>query len=212
MKNRNPIAVALLPFITFGIYSLYWEVKTKGEMNKLGAKIPTAWLIIIPLVNIWWLWKYCEGVEEVTGNKMSGILAFVLIFLLGVIGAAIIQNEFNKVGDQPAAAQPMAPTPPAPGFGAPQETTPASETPQATPVAAAPVPAKPVEQATPPVQPVEQPTTSAAPVTAAPSGEELASPAPAPAPETTTPPAPAPTPVPQPEQPEDQNQPQQPQV
>ena len=51
MKNRNPIAVALLPLITFGIYSLYWQVKTKGEMNSLGADIPTAWLIVIPLVN-----------------------------------------------------------------------------------------------------------------------------------------------------------------
>ncbi|MCA9332867.1 DUF4234 domain-containing protein [Candidatus Saccharibacteria bacterium] len=112
MKNRSPIAVALLPFVTFGIYALYWEVKTKGEMNELGADIPTAWLIIIPFVNIWWMWKYCEGVEKVTGGKLSGVLAFVLLFLLSVIGAAIIQNEFNNVSSQPVAAQPAAPVPP----------------------------------------------------------------------------------------------------
>jgi len=42
MKNRNVIAVVLLPFVTFGIYGIYWFVKTKGELNQNGADIPTA--------------------------------------------------------------------------------------------------------------------------------------------------------------------------
>ncbi|GAI30384.1 unnamed protein product, partial [marine sediment metagenome] len=41
-------------------------------MNAKGAQIPTAWLIIIPFVNIWWYWKFCEGVELVT-NKGMGV-------------------------------------------------------------------------------------------------------------------------------------------
>ncbi len=97
MKQRSPIAVFLLPFITLGIYSLYWMVKTKVEMNENGAEIPTAWLIIIPFVNIWWMWKYSEGVEIVTKEKLSGVLAFILLFVLGTIGQAIIQDSFNKV-------------------------------------------------------------------------------------------------------------------
>jgi hypothetical protein len=96
MKNRNPLAVLLLPFVTFGIYCIYWIVQTKIEMNAKGADIPSAILIIVPLVNIWWLWKYCEGVEFVTGGKMSGALAFVLLFLLEIIGAAIVQDTFNR--------------------------------------------------------------------------------------------------------------------
>ena len=99
MKQRSPIAVFLLPFITFGIYSLYWEVKTKGEMNNSGAQIPTAWLIIVPFVNIWWMWKYSEGVEKVTNEKLSGVIAFILMLLLGNIGQAIIQDSFNKVAE-----------------------------------------------------------------------------------------------------------------
>jgi len=97
MKKRSPIAVFLLPFVTFGIYSLVWMVKTKGEMVTKGAEIPTAWLIIIPFVNIWWLWKYSEGVGVVTAEKISGVLAFLLLFLTGNIGQAIIQDSFNKV-------------------------------------------------------------------------------------------------------------------
>ncbi len=107
MKNRNPLAVFFLPFVTFGIYMLYWLVKTKGEMSSRGADIPTAWLVIVPLVNIWWFWKYSEGVEKTTSGKMSGVLAFILLWLLGSIGAAIIQDGFNKVGQAgtPAATQ-----------------------------------------------------------------------------------------------------------
>lgn len=102
MKNRNVFAVFALPFITFGIYGIYWVVKTKGEMNKLGADIPTAWLVIIPIVNIWWLWKYCEGVDIITNNRLSTPIAFLLVMLLGTIGYAVIQNDFNNLAAAPA--------------------------------------------------------------------------------------------------------------
>lgn len=98
MKQRSPIAVFLLAFITLGIYSWYWIVKTKGEMNKLGESIPTAWIWLIPLVGgIWWYWKYSEGVEHVTSEKISGPVAFLLLFFLGNIGQAIVQDSFNKL-------------------------------------------------------------------------------------------------------------------
>ena len=45
------------------------------------------------------MWKHSEGVEHVTGGKMSTVIAFLLQFLLGVIGTMVIQNEFNKIGE-----------------------------------------------------------------------------------------------------------------
>jgi hypothetical protein len=97
MQYRNPIMVIVLSIITFGIYSLVWFVTTKDQMNAKGAQIPTAWLLIIPFVNIWWYWKFSEGVELVTNKGMGTGVAFLLIYLLGTIGVAIIQNELNKV-------------------------------------------------------------------------------------------------------------------
>jgi len=108
MKKRSPVAVLLLPFITLGIYSIYWQVATKIEMNKQGATIPTAWLMIIPIVNIWWLWKYSEGVEHVTKEKTTAVISFLLLFLIGFIGQAILQDSFNKVAEGPAVATPPA--------------------------------------------------------------------------------------------------------
>jgi hypothetical protein len=147
MKNRNPLAVALLPFVTFGIYSIVWEVKTKNEMNALGAEIPTAWLLIVPIVSYYWLWKYCAGVEKVTNGKQTQVLAFVLMFLLGMIGHAIVQNDFNKIGT----ADVMAAAPTGPNPFAPVDAMPAPMVPDVTPSAmppvitpTAPVPAAPV--------------------------------------------------------------------
>ena len=97
MVKRNPIAVFFLCLITFGIYAIFWYYWTKHEMVAKGADIPTMWLLLIPIVNIWWMWKYCQGVEKVTKGHMSGVVAFILIWLLNVIGIAILQNEFNQV-------------------------------------------------------------------------------------------------------------------
>ncbi len=147
MKQRNPIAVVLLSFITLGIYSIYWYVVTKGEMNQKGATIPTAWLIIIPFVNIWWMWKYSEGVELVTDHKMSTVIAFVLLFVLGPIGSAVLQDSFNKVGNASVAGAPASSTVP---------TTPSVTPPPApaTPTVKESAPTTPSETKKPPANPV----------------------------------------------------------
>lgn len=104
MKYRNPVMVAILSVITIGIYVIVWYVKTKNEMNAQGAKIPTAWLIIIPFVNLYWLWKYCEGLEMVTNGQLNGGTYFLITLLAGYIGffasivvIAVIQSSLNKV-------------------------------------------------------------------------------------------------------------------
>ncbi len=101
MKNRSPIAVLLLPFITFGIYSLVWSVKTKNEMNALGASIPTAWLLIIPFVNLYWMWKYAQGVQHVTKGGLSQVAAFLLLLFLSVIGMAIGTARIQQAQRRP---------------------------------------------------------------------------------------------------------------
>lgn len=149
MKNRNLVAVFFLTFLTFGIYNIVWHVKTKNELNSLGAEIPTAWLLIVPFVNIWWLWKYSEGVGKVTNEKVSTILAFVLLFLLNIVGMLILQYEYNNLDSQPAVAAAQPAGTPAPGFGGPEApaatTAPAAE----TPAVPAGEPAAPVSATTP---------------------------------------------------------------
>lgn len=99
MTRRSPISIILLTIVTIGIYYLIWYVSTKDEMNSKGANIPTAWLLIIPIANWFWIWEFSKGVELVTKKAMGAGSAFVLLFLLGTIGGAIVQNNLNKVAN-----------------------------------------------------------------------------------------------------------------
>ena len=104
MKNRQPVVVLLLTLITCGIYGIYWYVSTKTEMKRLGADIPTAWLIIIPFVNLWWLWRWAKGVELVTKGAWGAVPAFLLCCLISIVGIPLTQSYLNKVGPPPPAA------------------------------------------------------------------------------------------------------------
>lgn len=99
IKNRNIVMVYILSIITFGIYGLYWTVITKKEINELGAEIPTAWLIIIPIANIYWIYKYCEGFSEKVKKDNNTILWFILYILVSIIMPAIVQSELNKLAE-----------------------------------------------------------------------------------------------------------------
>jgi hypothetical protein len=97
MTHRSIVKLLLLSLVTFGIYGLVWFVSTKEEMKAAGADIPTAWLLIVPFANLYWLWKYCGGVELVTRGKTSQVIGFILFAVLGVVGVAIVQDAFNKL-------------------------------------------------------------------------------------------------------------------
>jgi len=92
MTQRNPIVVFLLAAIT-GIYGLYWLIKTTEEMNaKYNTGIPPWWHLLIPILNLLWLYKYWNGVQKVTG------MSWIIGFLLGPIGMFLAQGKFNSLG------------------------------------------------------------------------------------------------------------------
>ena len=97
VKRRNIVLIYLFSIITLGIYAIYWTVSTKNEMNSLGAKIPTAWLIIVPIANLYWVYRYCEGFAQTVKKDNNTLLWFILYILVGIIMPAIVQSELNKV-------------------------------------------------------------------------------------------------------------------
>ena len=97
IKDRNPILVLILSIITFGIYSLYWFIVTKDEINDLGASIPTAILIIIPIANIYFIYKYAEGFTKYVEKEDSTLLWFLLLWVIGIIGMPLVQIKLNKL-------------------------------------------------------------------------------------------------------------------
>lgn len=96
IKHRNPVAIIVLSIITLGIYAIYWTVKTKEEMNSLGASIPTAWLIIVPLANIYFAYRYMEGFSVYVKKDNHPILWFFFHLIIAPIAMIFIQIELNK--------------------------------------------------------------------------------------------------------------------
>ncbi len=72
-------------------------VSTKNEINSKGASIPTAWLLIVPIANIYFIYKYCEGFAVNVKKDNNTILWFILYILIGIIMPAIVQSELNKI-------------------------------------------------------------------------------------------------------------------
>jgi len=132
IKQRNIVVVYLLSFITFGIYMIYWQVQTKKEINSLGGDIPTAWLLIVPIANIYWMYKYCEAYSQYVKRDDNAILWFVVYFFASIVMPALVQTELNKLATAGAyPQQPVQPAQPAPvnneyssNFTAPAQTPP----------------------------------------------------------------------------------------
>lgn len=99
IKKRSILGVYLLSIITFGIYGIYWQVKTKDEINSLGADIPTGWLLIVPIANIFWLYKYSEGFSKLVKKDDNGVLWFIVFMFFGIVMPGIVQSELNKIAN-----------------------------------------------------------------------------------------------------------------
>ena len=99
MTHRSPLIVFLLGFITFGLYYVYWMWTTTTEMNARGANVPHPLLASVPIVNVWWLWRWSGGVEHVTDGDWGQVASFALSLFLPGIGMAILQSAFNQLGE-----------------------------------------------------------------------------------------------------------------
>lgn len=97
MQNRPVWIVVLFTLITLGIYGLYWLIKTKGDFNKAGADIPTSWLLIIPIANIYYAYKWSMGAAKALKRQDTfGYIVLLFWIVFPIVAMAIAQNEINN--------------------------------------------------------------------------------------------------------------------
>lgn len=100
VKRRNPALVIIFMIITLGIYGIYWYVKTKEEIKSQGAQIPTAWLLIIPIVCLYWLFRYAEGFSNYVRKDNNPVLWFLFMMFIPIIPVVLIQMDLNKLATE----------------------------------------------------------------------------------------------------------------
>jgi len=130
VKVRNPWAVALLPFVTFGVYHLVWWYRVNRELRDYGrakgydlgqnptasllALFPGFLLLIPPLVSYWRGAKRMQGASRIAGQEpLNGWIALLLYFLLPPGLWAYMQVGLNDVWREEAEALPGQELPPA---------------------------------------------------------------------------------------------------
>ena len=135
VKLRSPWAVALLPFITFGIYHLVWWYRVNREMRDLGedrgvdlgrkptnsllALFPGGVIIVPALVSYWRGTRRVIDAAGVGGTEpANGWIALILYIVLFPAFAAYLQVSLNQVwrnvSDAPAATASLVDAAPAP--------------------------------------------------------------------------------------------------
>lgn len=98
LKHRSLIAITILQIITLGLYQFYWFFVTKTEMNVLNPKaykVPFFLWFFVPIINIWWFWRFAKAIEKSTRDKVGRWTAFFAPVLFALIGGLILAFVFS---------------------------------------------------------------------------------------------------------------------
>lgn len=88
IKHRSLIMVFLLNCITLTLYQIYWFFITKTEMNVVNSsenKVPFFLWFFIPIINIWWFYRFCKAMSVVTKGSLNKWLAFFAPVIISVM-------------------------------------------------------------------------------------------------------------------------------
>lgn len=98
IKHRSLIGITILSALTLGIYPIYWYFITKTEMNVVNgraAKVPFFLWFFIPIINIWWLWRFAKAIEKITKGSVNRWSAFLGPIFLSLLGAGLLAYVFT---------------------------------------------------------------------------------------------------------------------
>lgn len=66
-------------------------------------------LLVVPMI---WFYKFSKAVNEYTAGKMSTAVTFLILWLLHLIGVALVQDAFNDMQGGPGSPATALPMPP----------------------------------------------------------------------------------------------------
>ncbi|MBL9012603.1 MAG: hypothetical protein JNL83_00410 [Myxococcales bacterium] len=99
VQRRSGLAVLVLSLASALAFAVVWLCQTRRDLNRLGARIPTPWLLATPITALYFLWCWAEGARHVTAGRISTVGAFLALCLLGPLGMARLQETFNALSD-----------------------------------------------------------------------------------------------------------------
>ncbi len=105
IKRRSLLFQFIMYILTLGLYSVYWYYSTLDEMTKVQGKRtePLLWtiLLIVPLLNLFAMWKHATVGSEFTERTYPAILLWVLWIFASPTVWVILQVELNRIAGTP---------------------------------------------------------------------------------------------------------------
>jgi hypothetical protein len=131
VKVRSPWAVALLPFVTVGIYHLVWWYRINREVGDYGrakgydlgqsptksllALFPGGLIIVPALVTYWRGTRRIQGAARLAGQEpLNGWIALILYLVFALGFWAYLQVSLNAIWRREAEPLPGQQAPPEP--------------------------------------------------------------------------------------------------
>lgn len=99
IKHRSILGITLLTIITFGFYQIYWYFITKTEMNVVNGKavkVPFFLWFFIPIINIWWFWRFAKAIEKITKDNVGRWSAFLAPLVFNIISVLLVSFIFAR--------------------------------------------------------------------------------------------------------------------
>jgi len=97
MMKESAVKILLLTFVTCGIYGLIWLYKIGEELRQRGADIPAFWQMFVPILSFIWLWKWAQGVEQVSGGRTSAMTLLLVYLFFFPAAIFMVQGALQDV-------------------------------------------------------------------------------------------------------------------
>ena len=87
--RRSLLQTIVLTVCTLGLYLIYWAVITKRELEQAGGHVPNAILIIFPLANLYFWYRYAQSYAAIVkrNNHRSETIAYFFVALMPSLAA-----------------------------------------------------------------------------------------------------------------------------
>lgn len=101
IKYRNMVVQVLLFIITLTLYGIYWFYVTYNETSRANGKTEAngcLWtiLFLIPIANLFAIWKHSFEYAEFVDNKYPGIAIFILWLVFAPVVWFLVQSDLNR--------------------------------------------------------------------------------------------------------------------
>ena len=99
LKGISFVKLFLLSIVTVGIYAVYWFILVKRSLVEKGEiHLPTSWLIIVPIANVYLAWKVFESLEKVSKGKLNALMIMLISLAFFPVAVIIVHDWFLNEG------------------------------------------------------------------------------------------------------------------